>query len=285
MAGDEAVAPEAPMFEAVATRGDVRCTARVVDLGPRGRIATGLPFLDHMLDQLTAHAQLGVSVGIEANGTPLEPEKHYSAVLSGSRASDELERDITELAGQALGSALRPLLGGGQDSLPVRFLAPLDEGLSEVVLRPHAGEPSLLYAQAPFGKHPAAGRTRVGQLRLSLLSGFWAALARGLGASLAVVKLRGDNAHHIVESSFKAFARAVRACLDARGALKRPREEELDALRRASHQRNTKETKIAMEVDLGGTGGASQVRCSIGVADDYSHKKRLGCHRPYRPPV
>jgi len=65
MAGDEAVAPEAPMFEAVATRGDVRCTARVVDLGPRGRIATGLPFLDHMLDQLTAHAQLGVSVGIE----------------------------------------------------------------------------------------------------------------------------------------------------------------------------------------------------------------------------
>jgi imidazoleglycerol phosphate dehydratase HisB len=286
MPGDEALAPAvgATTSESVATRGDVRCTARVVDLGPRGRIATGLPYLDHMLDQLTAHAQLGVSVGIEVKGAPLEPEKHYSAVLRGSLAGEELERDITELAGQALGGALWPLFGGnGHDRPPVRFLAPLDEGLSEVVLRLHTGEPSLHYAQAPFGSHPPTGRTRVGDVRLILLSGFWAALARSLGASLTVVKVRGDNAHHIVESSFKAFARAVRCCLDAKGGQKRPREgtdaagqkrageeetdvvgpkrarEQMDSPRRASHERNTKETKIAMEVELGGTGGASEV--------------------------
>jgi len=169
-----------PSFESTrglaADGGVVRCVVDVVDLGARGRIASGLPFLDHMLDQLTAHAQLGVSVAMSYGGKEFEPEKHYSVALGGAPIPNALERDIIEAAGEALGGALRAMLGDGKDAQ--RFLAPLDEGLAEVVLRPNVSEPSARCRQDPFGTNPPDGRTYVGALRLQLLSGFWCAPAR-----------------------------------------------------------------------------------------------------------
>ena len=239
----------------VVCRGSVECHASVVELGARGVMASGLPFLDHMLDQLTAHAQLGLSLSSSASGVQMEPEKKYppeSLVQCGS--AEQLEGELTEAAGEALGAALRTMLGPLQAELPAaRFLAPLDEGLAEVVLQPNVDskvEPSLHYALAPFGSQPPAGRKFVGDLRLELLSGFWGALAKGLNATLTVVKVRGENAHHIVESSFKAFSRALRAWMDARPSSKRPRDETDSCCRRTSHERSTKETKISLTLNL-----------------------------------
>ena len=80
-----------------------------------------------------------------------------------------------------------------------------------------------------FGGETGSGRKWVGRYRTDLTPAFWTALAVGLGCDLRLVKVRGGNAHHQLESAFKAFARAFRAALDnladggARGYLARVR--------------------------------------------------------------
>lgn len=251
----------------VSKRGLLTCSASVVDLGPRGHIATGLPFLDHMIDQLTAHGQLGVSVSVEAeaanaNGkrgrTTFAGEADYAG---GSRTDRPHDADIFEAAGAALGAALKPLLERRPSAgveVARRFLAPLDEALAEVVIEcGQSAKLGLDYSQAPFGTNPPTGREWIGNCRTALFGSFWRELveASGIGA-LRLRKLRGVNAHHIVESSFKAFARCLRSVLDAEadGAGPAPTlgapANIAPGTRAASTSRQTKETAISFALDL-----------------------------------
>lgn len=280
-----------------AAQGDVACTAQVIDLGKISKIASGVPFLDHMIDQLTSHAQLGVYVQVTLNGAHLVTDRDYAqngeapastrARLDVSSNNDRpYDATIIRVCGEALGGALAALFTVVHDTsnnqgLPVcrgiRFVAPLDEAISEVEIGPiqlatppradAMGE--LTYSQAPFGRFPATGRKWVGSLRLELLGDFWHAVQRQLGRSLSVLKLRGDNAHHIVESSFKAFARVLRASLDVTAAKRVPNVQPSlasEPLRTAQKARVTKETDINVRLALDDK-GTSQLASGLQTLD------------------
>ena len=103
--------------------GAVRAEAGVVNLGARGRMATGICFLDHMVDQFTSHAQLGVTVRVAVNDAAeppawLSPHADYAGNFLSDRPHD---RDIFAASGAAVGAALRVVVdearaarGGGR---------------------------------------------------------------------------------------------------------------------------------------------------------------------------
>ena len=115
--------------------GAIVAEASVVNLGARGEIATGLPFLDHMIDQLTSHCQLGVSVVVTKDGTPCVP------CVDASGDDDEA---VAVAAGSALGAALAQMLAPGieavnagaigSEAASATFASPLDEAYSTCVL-------------------------------------------------------------------------------------------------------------------------------------------------------
>ena len=229
-----------------ARSGAIVAEAQVLNLTPPSKIGTGVCFLDHMLDQLTSHGQLGVTLrcGIvtpsgeeeatsagdtkkrSAPSAAVEyfaPLKDYAAGLGG-RPHD---RDIFEAAGAALGMALRRVVDevcaaaatphrGGDATV---FCCPLDEAFAEAILdlRPADGSHRCDVALEPYGQFAgrASGRRWVGRYRTELTPVFWAALVGALGCRLSLRRVRGANAHHVLESTFKAFARAFRAALDA----------------------------------------------------------------------
>jgi len=75
------------------------------------------------------------------------------------------------------------------------------------------------YTLAPYGKYPKTGRSYIGRMQTRPLEDFWTALASASGLNIQLLKLRGVNSHHIVESSFKAFSRAFRNLLDRTSTL------------------------------------------------------------------
>ena len=307
--------------------GAVLAEARVLNLTPPSKIGSGICFLDHMLDQLTSHAQLGVTIrcGVLDKDSPqpraekdcFAPLKDYATGLS-TRAHDQ---DIFVACGTALGLALKrvvdevasqaaaaPPSSAAQGSAV--FCSPLDESFTEasLELRPpperagrcetrlvrtlqlplttlthttHALTLTLtltlnltrtltlvrtrcetrLEPYGGFGGEKGSGRKWVGRYRTDLTPAFWRALAIGLGCDLRLVKVRGGNAHHQLESAFKAFARAFRAALDnladggahgcaAAGAPPVPLGAPPAAPRCAERRRATKETTIEVRVDL-----------------------------------
>jgi imidazoleglycerol-phosphate dehydratase len=160
-----------------------------VDLDGTGRtkIATGVPFLDHMLDQVGRHGMLDLDV--EAAGD-LQIDAHHTV----------------EDVGIALGQAVRQALGG---KVGVRryghAYVPLDEALSRVVID-LSGRPGLDF-HVPFT------RAIVGTFDVDLIHEFFQGFVNHALATLHVDNLRGDNAHHQAETVFKAFGRALRmAC-------------------------------------------------------------------------
>lgn len=225
-----------------------------------------------MVDQLTAHAQLRVSLHSWVAGRAVPP---HSNELAREGADTELAR----LAGGALGAALRRLLlssagrglaarAGGQQTF--RFCAPLDEAFTELEL--DFGEDlasasgAAQVALAPYGIYPRGGRSFIGPFRTALVADFFAHLAQALGCRLRARKVRGANAHHIVEATFKSFARCLRKAMDAfcgfdlaaaRAPPARPR--------RAQRSRATKETSIDVAVDLDPAAGASRGKIATGV--------------------
>ena len=155
-----------------------------VDLDGEGvAVSTGVPFFDHMLDQLAKHGRLGLK--IEARGD-LEIDAHHTV----------------EDTGIALGEALTQALG---DKRGIRrygdALVPMEESLARVALD-LSGRPLLIY-EADI---PAEA---VGQFETGLTEEFLQALARSAGLTLHVHLLYGRNAHHSVEAIFKALARAL----------------------------------------------------------------------------
>ena len=153
---------------------------------------TGLPFLEHMLDQIARHGM--VDLNIKANGD-LHIDAHHTV------------EDIGITLGQALAQAVgdrRGILRYGHAYVP------LDEALSRVVID-FSGRPSLHY-NVPFT------RASVGDFDVDLFSEFFHGLVNHAQLTLHIDNLKGENSHHQAETVFKAFGRALRmaVCADER---------------------------------------------------------------------
>ncbi len=151
-------------------------------------LRTGVPFLDHMLAQVARHGLIDLSV--EANGD-LEIDAHHTV----------------EDCGIALGQAVDAALGERRGIARYgHAYVPLDEALSRVVID-FSGRPGLFF-NAEFH------RPRVGEFDVELVPEFFQGFVNHARCTLHVDNLRGDNVHHIIETLFKAFGRALRAAVE-----------------------------------------------------------------------
>ena len=161
-----------------------------IDLDGSGRaqLATGVPFLDHMLDQVARHGM--VDLAVTAKGD-LHIDAHHTV------------EDIGITLGQAFKAAV------GDKKGVVRYghaYVPLDEALSRVVID-LSGRPGLTF-EVPFT------RAMIGTFDVDLAHEFFQGFVNHALVTLHVDNLRGDNAHHQCETVFKAFARALRMALE-----------------------------------------------------------------------
>ena len=157
-----------------------------IDLDGTGRaeLATGVPFLDHMLDQLARHGQ--VDLVIRADGD-LHIDAHHTV----------------EDVGITLGQAVREALGDKKGLTRYgHAYVPLDEALSRAVID-LSGRPGLTF-EVPFT------RAMIGTFDVDLAHEFFQGFVNHALVTLHIDNLRGDNAHHQAETVFKAFARALR---------------------------------------------------------------------------
>ena len=153
----------------------------------QARLATGVPFLDHMLDQIARHGMIDLEV--QAAGD-LHIDAHHTV------------EDIGITMGQALSKALGDKKGIRRYG---HAYVPLDEALSRVVID-LSGRPGMVY-QVNYG------RAMIGQFDVDLFSEFFHGLVNHAMLTLHIDNLRGGNAHHQAETIFKAFGRALRmAC-------------------------------------------------------------------------
>lgn len=233
------------------------CEVDALNLGkPSFGINTGIGFFNHMLDQFYSHAQVGVAVTVVS-----EDEKKDDINRFGSLSGKE-QMDLSLEVGMALGRVWKDkiLLDVSKSSKSV-FSCPLDEALVTCTLSFTTEGGAADVQLKPYGSHPVTtGRTQIGQWKTCAVESFFQGLANTSGLSVSLQKVRGDNAHHIVESAFKACARALRNLLDhttcdeEEGATNN-----LTFLQRASTnriaqvQRNTKETVIDLTLDLDST--------------------------------
>ena len=160
----------------------------VVDLEIDGHgdatAVTGIPFFDHMLEQLGKHGGFDLKIAAEGD---LEIDTHHTI----------------EDTGIVLGTALRDALG---DKVGVRRFAsglfPLDEALVQVALD-LSGRPFLTYEIDPVSEW-------IGTFDPQLAEEFWRAFVQAAGITLHIRSLAGRNGHHVIEASFKGVARCLR---------------------------------------------------------------------------
>ena len=154
-------------------------------------VTTGIPFFDHMLEQLGKHA--GFDLTIEARGD-LEVDLHHTV----------------EDVGIVLGNTLREALG---DKRGVRrfanALVPLDEALVQVALD-LSGRPFLVYDVEPVSEW-------IGTFDPQLAEEFWKGFVDGARVTLHIRSVTGKNGHHVIEASFKGVARALRDAVRVEG--------------------------------------------------------------------
>lgn len=150
-------------------------------------VETGLPFLDHMLDQIARHGLVDISVKAQGD---LEIDAHHTV------------EDIGITLGQAFDKAL--------DRTGIRryghAYVPLDEALSRVVID-FSGRPGLDY-------HVQFARGAVGSFDVDLFHEFFQGFVNHALVTLHMDNIRGNNAHHQIETLFKAFGRAVRMAIE-----------------------------------------------------------------------
>ena len=161
-----------------------------VNLDGKGRcnVNTGIPFLDHMLHQLCSHGLLDLD--IQASGD-IEIDDHHT------------NEDVGITLGQAIAQAVGDRKGIHRFG---HFVAPLDESLIQVALD-FSGRPHLTYGlDIPT--------QRVGNYDTQLVREFFVALVNHSQITLHIRQLDGINSHHIIEATFKAFARAMRMALE-----------------------------------------------------------------------
>jgi imidazoleglycerol-phosphate dehydratase len=225
-------------------------------------IHTGVGFFDHMLDQCNSHAQVGV--GLEV----LFGDKND--VTDRNRLAGTSQADLCSTVGEELGKAIKENLAYG--TAPSRFCCPLDEALVECVIQ--NGEGTLVdYTLPPFGILPKGrGRSKIGSLDTSAIESFWKALAKSAKLDIQLLKIRGDNGHHIVESSFKAFSRALRNFLDVPQLWDANSDNDKASIalgREAKVERSTKETSISVHLLLNGQSDETKVDTGIPVLDEF----------------
>ncbi|MGX9720243.1 bifunctional histidinol-phosphatase/imidazoleglycerol-phosphate dehydratase HisB [Stenotrophomonas acidaminiphila] len=153
------------------------------------KIDTGLPFFDHMLDQIGRHG--GFALEIQARGD-LHIDEHHTI----------------EDTGLALGQALREALGDKRGIGRYGFTLPMDEALASAALD-FSGRPYFVF-------EGAFRRERVGDMPTELVPHFFRSLCDAAGLNLNL-KVEGDNDHHKVEACFKALARALRQAIRREG--------------------------------------------------------------------
>lgn len=154
----------------------------------RGSFDIGVPFLEHMLDQVARHGMFDLN--IKARGD-LEIDAHHTV------------EDVGITLGQALAEALGDKKGIRRYG---HAYVPLDEALSRVVVD-CSGRPGLDY-------HAEYPRARVGDFDIDLLGEFFQGFANHAQVTLHIDNIRGRNAHHIAETIFKAFGRALRMAVE-----------------------------------------------------------------------
>jgi len=164
--------------------------AGVLDLDGSGRadLDTGVPFLDHMLDQVARHGMIDLTVRAEGD---LHIDAHHTV------------EDVGITFGQALAQALGDKRGIRRYG---HAYVPLDEALSRVVLD-CSGRPGLEF-------HVEFPRARVGDFDVDLSIEFFRGFANHALVTLHIDTLRGRNTHHIMETVFKAFGRALRMAIE-----------------------------------------------------------------------
>lgn len=152
------------------------------------RIATGIGFLDHMLEQLSRHSLMDLEVKAEGD---LHIDFHHT----------------TEDTGIAIGEAFSKALGDRKGiSRFGQALSPMDETLTRIVL--DASNRPYLVWKVNFA------RDKVGDMDTELFKEWFQAFGQAAGLTLHVECLYGDNNHHIVESCFKGLARALRQAIE-----------------------------------------------------------------------
>jgi imidazoleglycerol-phosphate dehydratase len=183
------------------TRNTKETKIRVkLDLDGKGaaRLSTGLPFLEHMLDQVARHGMLDLE--IEAQGDLHIDGHHTVEDIDGHHTVEDI--------GITLGQAFVKAIG---DKAGVRRFGhayvPLDEALSRAVID-FSGRPGLDY-------HVKFTRALIGEFDVDLVHEFFQGFVNHAQVTLHLDNLRGDNAHHQCETLFKAFARALRMAAEA----------------------------------------------------------------------
>ncbi len=163
-----------------------------IKVAGRGRIdvSTGLPFLDHMLEQVARYA--GFDLTLRGAGD-LHVDPHH------------LVEDTAIVLGQARSQALGDRAGIARYG---SAYAPLDESLARVVID---------LGRRPYLSYNVELRGRIGTLESEVLEEFWRALSIHLGATIHVDLIRGRNRHHIAEATFKALGLALREAVAAGG--------------------------------------------------------------------
>ena len=160
-----------------------------LDQAAPAQLATGLGFFDHMLEQIAKNAGIGLSIKCTGD---LEIDEHHTV----------------EDVGIALGTALKQALGDKRGVGRYGFVLPMDEAQAQVAID-LSGRPYFTFE----GKFP---RESVGEMPTELVAHFFRSVSDSLLATLQM-SVKGDNTHHMVETLFKGFGRALRPAI-ARGA-------------------------------------------------------------------
>jgi imidazoleglycerol-phosphate dehydratase / histidinol-phosphatase len=163
---------------------DINVEVRLDEEAPI-RVATGIGFFDHMLEQVAKHG--GFSLQLSCSGD-LHIDEHHTV----------------EDCALALGQALKIALGDKRGIQRYGFMLPMDEALARVAID-LSGRPYFVF-EGSFG------RDQVGQLPTELVPHFFRSLAETLGAAINI-KVSGENTHHMIEACFKGVGRALRQAI------------------------------------------------------------------------
>ena len=155
----------------------------------RTKIGSGVPFLDHMLEQVARHGVFDLEVSAKGD---LQIDAHHTV------------EDIGITLGQAFAKAVGDKAGIRRYG---HAYVPLDEALSRVVID-FSGRPGLEYGVT----YP---RARIGEFDVDLFHEFFQGFVNHAKVTMHIDSIRGSNAHHIAETVFKAFGRAMRMALEA----------------------------------------------------------------------
>ncbi len=180
------------------TRETAISTCINLDGAGRYQVATGIGFLDHMLEQLSRHSLMDLEIAAKGD---LHVDFHHT----------------TEDTGIAIGMAVSQALGGRRGIRRYgHALIPMDETLTRVAID-LSNRPWLVWKVA-------FSRPKLGQMDTELFREWFQAFAQAAGATLHVETLYGENNHHIVESCYKGLARALReaAAVDPRAPAEVP---------------------------------------------------------------